>query len=358
MNMSEKGKAYKSIFEYNLENEEGIPVTIYKKWNTVEMSSIESRAIKQSNTFELYLQSDIDVGDVIQPSGSRSFWKVVDTDEHIQEQTMIKLIAKVVKIDNLGNEIEVNSQGKAVFNAPVYGGVQVGGFNNSQNNTNQSSLNQKEILPNVENPSVSDIQKVLPEFIKIDEELGVLIREADSLLVKWSEEKYGIESPIDELKISFKKIFVTYKHEEYLENATNITFQYILGLKEIISKIKFKEKQLNKLINNFIEASAKSEDLTDLKKIEEEISEFEGIADTISLVNHRLERAFKVMHKVSEEIKQNLKSEREIDSHNELNNMIELFTQEVRNFLNIIQSIVITLSQLADDTSHKIKTLE
>ena len=133
--MLDKGEAYRNIFEFKLKNEEGISVTIYKDWNTDKMSSIESKAIKQADAFELSLQTDINTGDVVQLSGSRSFWKVVDIDEHYQYRTMIKYIAKIIKIDNLGNKITLNSQEKAIFNAPIYGSVQIGGQNNSQDNT-------------------------------------------------------------------------------------------------------------------------------------------------------------------------------------------------------------------------------
>jgi Leucine-rich repeat (LRR) protein len=141
--MSAKGEAYKNIFEYKLKVEEGIPITIYKNWNTEEMSLTESQAIKQDNFFEISIETQINRGDVIQPVNGQSFWKVIDIDEFYQEQTMIKFIVKVMKIDHLGNEIEINSQGKAIFNAPVYGGVQVGGQGNSQNNPIQPVFEEK-----------------------------------------------------------------------------------------------------------------------------------------------------------------------------------------------------------------------
>jgi hypothetical protein len=129
------------------------------------MSSTESRAIKENEQkFGFPLNTDIEKDDVIQINNSRSFWKVLDVDEEIQHGAATYLNVKVMKIDKLGNEIKVNSQGKAVFNAPIYGGVQVGGIKNTQTNTVNVSSDFtdaiKKLLDLVESSSLTPVQKI------------------------------------------------------------------------------------------------------------------------------------------------------------------------------------------------------
>ena len=159
------GDTFKHLFEDTHLEMRGSDLTIYKNWNTPNMSSAESRAIKESEQkFEFPVDTNIEKDDVVQINGSRSFWKVLDIDEEIQYGTASNLNVKVIKIDHLGNEIRINSQGKAVFNAPVYGGVQVGGQNNTQTNTvNTNSDFTKainDLLKLVENSSLNPVQKI------------------------------------------------------------------------------------------------------------------------------------------------------------------------------------------------------
>ena len=163
--MNDNGNELKEFFENELLDEFGSELTIYKNWNSKEMASIKSKAIKdKENTFKFPVSTNIHKDDVIQINDSRSFWKVLDIDEEIQYGTAANLNVKVTKIDHLGNEISFNSQGEAVFNEPVYGGVQIGGHHNKQTNivNVNSDFTQaiKKLLTLIDNSSLNPVQKI------------------------------------------------------------------------------------------------------------------------------------------------------------------------------------------------------
>ena len=143
--MSKPGDSLKHIFENTLLDLKGTELTIYKNWGKEEMTSIASKAIKESaNKFEFPIDTDIEKNDVIQINDSRSFWRVEDIDEDVEFGTPINLAVRVVKIDQLGNKISINSQGKAIFHGPIHGNVQIDGQNNTQNLTITNTINNPE----------------------------------------------------------------------------------------------------------------------------------------------------------------------------------------------------------------------
>ena len=83
-------------------------------------------------TLSFLVDARVQRDNVLQIKDSRDFWRVVDAEEDYQYGIATKLQVRVVKIDQSGNEIQLNASGRAVFNAPVYGGVQIGGQKNTQ----------------------------------------------------------------------------------------------------------------------------------------------------------------------------------------------------------------------------------
>ena len=174
------GKPFKQLFEKTQLGLKGSDLIIFKNWNTPNVSSTESRAIKKNEQeFQFPVDTNIGKDDIIQVDGNKSLWKVVDVGEEIKYGTTTNLNVYVMKIDHLGNEIKTNSQGKATFNAPVYGGVQVGGHNNTQtNNVNVGSdftdaINK--LLDLVEASSLNPVQKINTKSdIKAIQELAAL----------------------------------------------------------------------------------------------------------------------------------------------------------------------------------------
>lgn len=132
--MSNAGKALRRVFETRLLKLTGVDVFVYKNWQSEEMSSLEARAIKEvgKSFFEFPIGTDIHPENIVQIKGSRDFWRVADVEEEYEYGVSTKLRVRVVKIDQAGNEIRLNSEGRAVFHGNIYGGVQVGGQGNTQ----------------------------------------------------------------------------------------------------------------------------------------------------------------------------------------------------------------------------------
>lgn len=169
--MSGKGMAMRSIFEKSSLRVGGIDVSVYKGWNTDNMTRTELRAVKEKGAFHFRVDDEISKGDVIQPAGSKSFWRVVDTDEEFALGTATHQIVRVEKIDELGNKVHLNAEGRAVFYGNVTGGVQVGGHGNTQTvqiaTTGNADFDKavEALLRLVENSGLSELDK---EEVSID----------------------------------------------------------------------------------------------------------------------------------------------------------------------------------------------
>jgi hypothetical protein len=130
------GELAKAILEANLETAlkiNGVDTVIYDKWQTQDETSSERRGIKapgENVYFEYAGNTNIERDNVIQIKDSRDIWRVTDVDEGTFPG--VKLKVSVIKIDKTGTAIQTNSQGHAVFNAPNFGAVQVGGQGNVQ----------------------------------------------------------------------------------------------------------------------------------------------------------------------------------------------------------------------------------
>jgi hypothetical protein len=140
--MDGPGDTLREVFEETLLEINGSNLTIYKNWGTPNMTSAQSRGIKKDkNIFEFPVNTSIEKDDVIQIEGSRSFWKAFDIDEEIKFGIPVNLKVRVIKIDNLGNEIRINAEGRAIFHGDIYGGVQLGGHGNTQNISISNTVN-------------------------------------------------------------------------------------------------------------------------------------------------------------------------------------------------------------------------
>ena len=138
--MSGPGEALKSVFEDTLLELKGVDVFIYQNWQSEQMTSIEARAVKERGKqhFEFPLGTRVKKDDVVQIKGSQDFWRIVDTEEEYKYGTAVKLHVRVTKIDEAGNVIRLNSEGRAVnyttnIQGHNYGGIQQGGQGNTQN---------------------------------------------------------------------------------------------------------------------------------------------------------------------------------------------------------------------------------
>lgn len=140
--MSGPGSSLRQVFENTLLDLKGVDVFVYKNWQTEQMSSIEAKAIKErgKHHFEFPLGTRVQKDDVVQIKGSQDFWRVLDTEEEYKFGVAIKLHVRVTKIDQAGNEVRLNSEGRAIYyttniQGHNYGGIQQGGQGNVQNIT-------------------------------------------------------------------------------------------------------------------------------------------------------------------------------------------------------------------------------
>ncbi len=143
------GDVDREVFEAHFEIK-GQTVFAHKNFGTPNMESFESRAWKDFSehnkrqvVFKFAEQEEIYTGMVLQIKGARDFWKVTDTEDLIEDDIFVCMEALVEKINEQGSRTRINTEGKAVFNGNVYGGVQVGGQNNTQTNTVNLNTGQK-----------------------------------------------------------------------------------------------------------------------------------------------------------------------------------------------------------------------
>jgi hypothetical protein len=169
--MSGIAAAERAGYEIQL-NLRGQTVFAHTNFGTPEVQTIELRGLKdtgQSNrrqvVFKFPNQADIFTGTVLQIKGSRDFWKVTDTEDLIHDDTYIYLEAWVEKINEQGTHMRLNAEGKAIFNGPVSGQVQIGGQGNSQSVTITNTTNPdfaaaiNSIIGLVRDSSISELDK-------------------------------------------------------------------------------------------------------------------------------------------------------------------------------------------------------
>jgi len=152
------GETFKGVFQ-NFYNSYGQIITVIRNYGSPEESSFDLRALKNSKKgrpddvmFQFAEQVDVRIDDIIKLKQGRDLWKVYDIEDKIIGDVYVNFEAKVVKVNPNGIEITKNKKEQTVFNAPIYGGVQVGGQNNSQN-----------ISINIQN----EIDKILNELQKV-----------------------------------------------------------------------------------------------------------------------------------------------------------------------------------------------
>lgn len=182
------GRAHRKGFEIQVKMQ-GQMIFAHKNFGTIEGESFETRGLKDVNesnrrqvVFKFPEQEEIYPGMVLQTKGSRDYWKVTDTEDLIQDDTYICLEVWVEKINEQGTNMRLNAEGKAVFYGSVSGGVQVGGYNNTQTvnvtNVTQDSEFDKAIQ------GILEVIKTAPIPEEDKEELTNDVKALNNLAVK------------------------------------------------------------------------------------------------------------------------------------------------------------------------------
>lgn len=151
---------------------QGQTVFVHKNFGTVQMESFEVRSLKEMAkndrrqvVFRFPDQIDAYPDDVIQIQGSRDYWKIVDTEDHIEDDVYFYMEAWVQKINELGGNVRLNENGKAIFTGNNYGVLQMGGQGNSQSVIVTHNINPdfteaiKDLAGLVRSSSLSELDK-------------------------------------------------------------------------------------------------------------------------------------------------------------------------------------------------------
>ena len=179
-------------------DELGKTVNVYTDYQRDSLPSFEARSLQHtergSGDFRFLERYDIKKGSILQVKGARDLWKVIDTEDEVQDEVYVDFKVYVEKIDEQGNQIHVNNEGRLIINAPVQGGIQVGGSHNVQNvsiNINpkfdeaintlrQLITNDKDLSEYQKEDAVEALQK-LPELAKKEQSEETLKRAKDKL---------------------------------------------------------------------------------------------------------------------------------------------------------------------------------
>lgn len=93
-------QAFKMIFELSAG-----PMLIHKRYGTPQVETVEIRGMKNNEKgrldkvmFQFPERQNIEVGDVLQVKGANDLWRVIDTEEDIQNGVYVNFEAKVQKI--------------------------------------------------------------------------------------------------------------------------------------------------------------------------------------------------------------------------------------------------------------------
>lgn len=172
----------------------GQTIIVHNNWKTPQATSYEVRgrqsAEKNRPQNVLFLFKDrinLKAGSVIQIKMGNDFWKVIDTEDKIVGDTYINFQVRVVKISDEGKTINNSQSGHTIFNAPVYGGIQVGGNNVQNINISiQTELNENieklislitnSSIPTLEKEDAIEALKRIPELAKKEQTEEVINR--------------------------------------------------------------------------------------------------------------------------------------------------------------------------------------
>ena len=171
------GDALRQKFEVLLEVY-GQTVIVHHDFNTPEATSFEIRGRKTTEEryskqviFQFPDPIDVPVGSVLQPKGSRDYWRVTDTEDIIEDDTFINFEARVEKINLAGQPTRPSVKGGSTFNLQgPHSRVNIQSQDNSINISHQ-------ITENV----FADMRQVIQTHIQNDEEQRQILNKLDEL---------------------------------------------------------------------------------------------------------------------------------------------------------------------------------
>jgi len=184
------GELFKNSFNQMLELL-GQTIIVHNNWGQPKASNFEVRGLKGSEQsqphnviFQFKERISLTVGSVLQLKSGSDLWRVVDTEDRIVADTYVSFKAKVVKISANGEEIQTGITSHAVFNAPIYGGVQIGERNTQNISLSNvvdivaklSELVKSSSLPELKKEDAIEAISRIPELAKKEQSKEVLER--------------------------------------------------------------------------------------------------------------------------------------------------------------------------------------
>jgi hypothetical protein len=120
--MGDIGEALREGFEAIFE-EMAQTITVHENFNTSKASSYEAKGLKNTegkNSRQVVFQFpdplDIGVGSVLQLKGSRDYWRVTDTEDIVEDSTLINFEVRVEKVNLAGQSTRSSMSRGNTFN--------------------------------------------------------------------------------------------------------------------------------------------------------------------------------------------------------------------------------------------------
>lgn len=115
-------EGFEAIFEVMAQT-----IIVHDNFNTLEATSYEVQGLKNTEgksskqvVFQFLDQLDIQVGSVLQVKGSRDYWKVIDTEDIVEDGTFINFEARVEKINVAGQPTRPSSRGNTTYKTEIH----------------------------------------------------------------------------------------------------------------------------------------------------------------------------------------------------------------------------------------------
>ena len=161
----------------------GKTIVIHRNFNTQDATSFEARGFSENDgrsskqiVFQFGEQLDIPVGSVLQPKGSRDYWKVTDTEDIILDDVFVSFDVRVEKINIVGEPTRPTASLGTTFNLQgTHSRVNIGSNDNSVNVSNQNTENvftdMRQVIQNqIQNES--DRTEILSKLDELEKSVG------------------------------------------------------------------------------------------------------------------------------------------------------------------------------------------
>jgi hypothetical protein len=156
----------------------GHTIIVHLNFNTPEATSFEVRGrqtTEERNSrqviFQFPDQIDVPVGSVLQPKGSRDYWKVIDTEDIVKDDTFINFEVRVEKINLAGEPTRPTLKGSNTFNLHgPHSRVNIQSQDQSVNISHQTTEN-----------LFADMRQVIQTHIENEQERTLILNKLDEL---------------------------------------------------------------------------------------------------------------------------------------------------------------------------------